>query len=182
MASFVALTQTSLATIVIVNPEDRGFVDIVSINGATTRVGFDTFRSGDLLNLGIFNQIRRTGVTSDGLLFSNGSSLDVTSIFDSRGLSLLTGDNLETFQFGASEGINYLRLDVDLNGAFETVLELNFANSANIGESLITRYAFRNNGLELTIPEAVTEFNPVPEPLTSTLGLLGCIALFRRRR
>ena len=76
-------------------------------------------------------------------------------------------------------GPNYARVDVDANGTFETIFEIDFGGTSDVGDDIITRYAYDDTGADL---DSISAFNSIPEPGTTAFMILGGLFLSRRHR
>ena len=113
-----------------------------------------------------------------GILVSDGS-LDITVNWTNN-----TGSYYDGTQFtnGAAAGLNYVRLDLNADSIFETVLEFSTGTLATIDDDVVTRYAYDDTGANLEITDA---FTSVPEPSAALLlgiGALTGITLRKRVR
>jgi len=84
---------------------------------------------------------------------------------------------------GAELGLNYVRLDLNNDQTYETVVQMNFGSTIASSDDFITAYAYDTDGLNLEISTAVGEI--VPEPahagLVGGFIAIGLTALRRRR-
>ncbi len=145
----------------------------------------------DSIALSGFPSINRIDVNGDGSPEVPSAALSSTSAYFTDGSATITPSSFSTsrfyvssnsFQNGAGPGLNYARYDLDGDRVYETVVEFDFGADLAFSDDLITRYAYDDGAAALSIPDAVTEFNRVPEPSSIALfGLAGLGLLFRRR-
>ncbi len=174
LVTLVAMIAGSInlakADIVVVDP-----VDDTSVN--PSHLGVDLL----LLNVIAPNVFARLhvaggtiGVDAGGTVFTPGADLVVLT-------NQANADYLNTtFQAGAGTGLNYIRLDMDSNSVFETVLEVDFGVDTSTADDRITQYAYDDGFSDLNISNAVSAFTSVPEP--GVLGLFALGGLFAMRR
>lgn len=174
--AFATLVPFTQAAVVIVDPPDSSSIEI-NVRGFTAQATLNSPNTSQA-SLSVTSQTNAAtvGVASTGNLFSSGESLAPTG---RRGSAFYRFNT--QLAFGAEPGLNYARLDVDVDGIFETVIEFNVDGNQQppFTEDHITRYFFDDTGAALDIPEALNS-SSIPEPTTLTLALLGITGLLRR--
>ena len=160
-----ALLATTQAAIIVEDPVDAAQV-------VTTHQGSDTIAivAGTTnFEIGLFGGGLLGGDGTAEILFSDGSS-NITVNSPAPGSYYYDGTQ---FTFGAAAGLNYVRLDLNADLVFETVLEFSTGTLATIDDDVITRYAYDDTGANLEITDA---FTSVPEPSAALLLGIGALA------
>lgn len=172
-----SILSVSLGSIIIVDNIDATTIttthegaDTISLLGSTS----GSFASISIVGDGVFVF---DGVA--GIGFTQGADIS-NNIFSSPTVFYVGAS--PGFGLGASSDINFGRLDLDNDGAFETVVEFNFGPDSSQSDDLITRYAYHDGGDNLQISEAVLAFDSVPEPTSVTLLSVGGLCLLGRRK
>lgn len=175
ISAIATIGANAEADIVVVDPTDDATVTTSHLAGDVVLVNViaaDIFARLDVVG-GTF------GVGAGGLAFSSGS--DITVLTDDTSVVYLS----TTFQSGAGTGINYVRMDMNFDSVFETVLEVDLGVETTTADDFITRYAYDDGFSDLNVSDAVNAFTGVPEPGTGVvmvaIGLLAAARRVRRR-
>jgi hypothetical protein len=79
----------------------------------------------------------------------------------------------------ADTNFNYLKMDLDGNGVYETIVELDFGTDlSSFDDDYITRYLYDNDGGGLIVPQLS---NFIPEPSAIALSMIALFGFSRRR-
>lgn len=97
--------------------------------------------------------------SSSATFFTSGTDLFLSSFINQQSADYVRNSS---FRSGADFGLNYVRLDLDGNGVYETVVEIDFGTITPLPDDRFTRYAYDSEGGDLDIAAALDAMNNPP--------------------